>query len=218
MLLSRDAELRQQLAELAVRYKWREHFEVMPRAPFPATPASDDTGSEESSDSEDLELPVPPQTLRRFQQMRNTLTTDAFERFNRRVFSNRLPSAISVSWSKRLTTTAGMTRIQETTKACRIELSEKVIVNQHRLESTLLHELCHAAAFLIDNEMDPPHGTAFRRWADRAEDTTGIAVSTCHSYDIHTPHKFECTNPDCNVTYGRHSKRGFDIDRFVCGK
>lgn len=33
-----------------------------------------------------------------------------------------------------------------------IELSVKVVDSQARLESTLLHELCHAATWLIDKE------------------------------------------------------------------
>ena len=218
MPASKEAELQQQLVELARRYKWREQFGVRPRTPSPSTPPFDAAASDDSSDSEGYETYIPPQARRRFQQSRDSLTADALERFNNIVFHNRLPRDLSVSWSKRLKTTAGITRINEKTRACRIEMSEKVIVNKDRLESTLLHELCHAAAFLIDNEMTPPHGAAFRRWADHAEETTGITVSTCHSYDIHTPHKFDCTNPDCGVTYGRHSKKGFNIDRFVCGK
>jgi predicted SprT family Zn-dependent metalloprotease len=100
---------------------------------------------------------------------------------------------------------------------CVVELSSKVIDNQERLESVLLHELCHVAAFLIDNETKPPHGSAFRKWGARGFDKLGIEVTTCHSFDIHTPHKFKCTNFDCGQMYGRHSKKGINVDIKVCG-
>ena len=206
-----DPDLRQKLRELSRKYRWEDRFEGRRPSSPPLSPRPESISSED-------EIVDQPQVQRRFKQSKALFTAQAFEKFNTEVFNHRLPSDLPISWSKRLTTTAGITRMHEQTGACRIELSDKVILSQDRLESTLLHELCHAAAFLIDKQTTPPHGPAFRKWADLAEKVLQIEVSTCHSYDIHTPHEFECTNPDCGTSYGRHSKKGLDTVRFVCGK
>lgn len=49
----------------------------------------------------------------------------------------------------------------------RIELSDKVVDSLTRLRSTLLHELCHVAAWVVDHTAKPPHGPCFKHWADR---------------------------------------------------
>ena len=51
--------------------------------------------------------------------------------------------------------TAGFTRMKtkylsEPARVATIELSSKVIDDEDRLKETLLHEMCHVAAFLID--------------------------------------------------------------------
>lgn len=40
----------------------------------------------------------------------------------------------------------------------RIELSTKVLDNEAKLRRTLVHEMCHAAAWLLDHTAKPPHG------------------------------------------------------------
>jgi predicted SprT family Zn-dependent metalloprotease len=79
-------------------------------------------------------------------------------------FNNKLPLDLSIKWSKRLLTTAGITIMKLTKegyKETRIELSIKVVDNEERLRNTLLHEMCHAAAFYIDGERKPPHGNCY---------------------------------------------------------
>ena len=49
----------------------------------------------------------------------------------------------------------------------RVELSSKVIDNELRLRCTLLHELCHVAAWTLDHVRKPPHGPHFKLWASR---------------------------------------------------
>ena len=145
------------------------------------------------------------------------------------------------SWNKRLLTTAGITKLTLKStgeSAAKIELSEKVIDTEERLRSTLLHEMCHAAAWLLSRERKPPHGPKFYMWGNIAEKRTGsslfvlkfspqklkmkynfwntkigIPVQRCHSYDIHKPHRFECTS--CGGKYARHSKKGIDIEAKV---
>jgi SprT-like family len=37
-----------------------------------------------------------------------------------------------------------------------------VVDSEYRLLNTLVHEMCHAATWLIDNVSKPPHGTQFK--------------------------------------------------------
>lgn len=46
----------------------------------------------------------------------------------------------------------------------RIELSVKVVDSAEKLAATLLHEMCHAAAWVIDGVSKPPHGAVFWKW------------------------------------------------------
>lgn len=49
-----------------------------------------------------------------------------------------------------------------------IELSEKVIDTHPRLANTLVHEMCHVAAWLVDGVRNPAHGAMFWKWASIA--------------------------------------------------
>ena len=83
---------------------------------------------------------------------------------------------------------------------------------------TLLHELCHAAAWVIDHKSKPPHGDHFWAWADRAKAAhPGVPVTTCHTYTINYKYRYVCVgaNDDggpadagkgCGAEIGRHSK------------
>ena len=89
-----------------------------------------------------------------------------------------------------------------------------MVDSKARLHETLLHELCHAAAWLIDGVRKPPHGRAFRKWADKIQKVyPGTTVSTCHTYDIFQPYLFICSNDSCGQEYSRHSKKGIDLER-----
>ncbi len=153
---------------------------------------------------------------------REALVKEMYKRYNESAFNGRLPDNLSIIWSKRLLTTAGITRSKTLASGDRsstIELSIKVVVDEQRLASTLLHEMCHVASWLIDGERKPPHGPSFWKWARVCEKSiTGSQVTTCHSYDIHKPYKFKCTNESCQIMYSRHSKKGIDINRHRCGQ
>lgn len=47
----------------------------------------------------------------------------------------------------------------------RIELSTKVVDTYEKLRQTLCHEMCHAAAWIVNHVSKPPHGGQFRHWA-----------------------------------------------------
>jgi predicted SprT family Zn-dependent metalloprotease len=55
-----------------------------------------------------------------------------------------------------------------------IELSCKVVDSEYRLMNTLVHEMCHAATWLIDNTSKPPHGPQFK-----VHNTTVLALLAC---------------------------------------
>jgi predicted SprT family Zn-dependent metalloprotease len=149
------------------------------------------------------------------------LVEASYREFNREVFQNRLPHSMEIKWNNRLRTTAGLTYTSRTALAstvqhnARIELAEKVLTDEHRLRSTLLHEMCHAAAWIVDHNNKPPHGPVFRKWAAAASRVyPDYTVRTCHAYEIQYKYQWECTS--CGLTFGRHS-RSIDESRQRCG-
>jgi len=103
---------------------------------------------------------------RAFKQQREKLSMQLFDDYNSKAFDNAL-SLVPVVWSKRLLTTAGLTRLKRKgqIKSASIELSVKVIDDLERLRATLLHEMCHAAQWLVDGVAKPAHGDCFKKWA-----------------------------------------------------
>ena len=72
----------------------------------------------------------------------------------------------------------------------RVELSSKVLDGFGKLERTLCHELCHVAAWLVNHVAKPPHGPAFRAWADAAMVRyPHLDITTCHAYEIFYPYR-----------------------------
>jgi predicted SprT family Zn-dependent metalloprotease len=93
----------------------------------------------------------------------------------------------------------------------------QVCDTEERMRETLVHEMCHAATHLIDREDKAGHGKLFKAWgrqATRRFPDIGV-VDTCHSYEIHAAHKFQCERDSCGVVYSRHSKKGLDTDRYA---
>lgn len=130
------------------------------------------------------------------------------EELDARVLNGALGKHVCVKWNGRLRTTAGLCALGMETngeRMARIELSVKVVDDVLRLYNTLAHEMCHAAAWIVDETKKPPHGKTFKKWAalfTRFDST--IQVTTCHSYDIR--YKFAYTCVVCGHTWGRHSK------------
>lgn len=95
--------------------------------------------------------------MKNFRKSRDELTNLLFTLFNDKVFNKNLPRDFSITWNSRLTRTAGYCRHFTkrengmTTYESRIELSVKVVDTPCRLRDTLVHELCHAATWVIDN-------------------------------------------------------------------
>ncbi|XP_792984.3 acidic repeat-containing protein [Strongylocentrotus purpuratus] len=151
-----------------------------------------------------------------FKRNKDELTQKLFKLYNESVFENKLPSDFSVTWNNRMRKTAGFCfykkRLSERT--ARIELSVKVCDTAERLRDTLVHELCHAAAWLIHGVSDG-HGKYWKYWAAKSNlaHPEIPVIKRCHTYEITTKFKYKCVQ--CGNIIGRHSK-SVDTKRFCC--
>ena len=163
-----------------------------------------------------------------FVRQRDALMRTCFGELNAAVFGGQLPASLAdtLVWNAKLKTTAGVTYTSRQAglhpgdapqMLARIELSTHVIDSPPKLRQTLCHELCHAAAWLLDGSSKPPHGPAFWKWARKAMDALpGLDVTTCHSYDIAFKFNYACTTAWCAQQYGRHSD-SINTGKQACG-
>jgi len=146
-------------------------------------------------------------TEKDFKKSRERLAKDLFELYNRTVFDNQLPSDFQITWNKKMRSTAGFCYYSKKNglRLSRIELADKVIDSADRLRDTLIHELCHAASWIISG-VKAGHGPVWKKWTLRAnfvhQDLPPI--SRCHSYTINAKYTYRCSR--CGNTFGRHSK------------
>ncbi|XP_029627743.1 uncharacterized protein LOC115205668 isoform X8 [Salmo trutta] len=154
---------------------------------------------------------------RNFKQTKEELTSRLYHLYNTSVFNSKLPSNMSVSWNKKMRKTAGYCITGQErggNRYARIQLSEKVCDSADRLRDTLVHEMCHAATWLINSVRDG-HGPFWKLYARKATlaHPELPMVTRCHSYDINYKYQYQCSR--CKNTLGRHSK-SLDTQRFVC--
>lgn len=92
---------------------------------------------------------------------------------------------------------------------------EQVLTCAARLRDTLIHEMCHAATWVVNGVTDG-HGPQWRAWADKAQAIFPELppIRVCHNYVIHTKYSYKCQG--CGYTINRHSK-SLDIERKRCG-
>nr|XP_015830475.2 germ cell nuclear acidic protein isoform X1 [Nothobranchius furzeri] len=153
-----------------------------------------------------------------FKTNKEELTSKLYRMYNTSVFDNKLPTNMSVTWNKKMRKTAGhcITGQEKNggSRYARIELSVKVCDSADRLRDTLIHEMCHAATWLINGIRDG-HGNLWKCYARKATQVHPELpmVTRCHSYDIKYKFQYQCTR--CQNTIGRHSK-SLDTQRFVC--
>ena len=161
-----------------------------------------------------------------FRRNRDQITSSSFDEFNRNAFRGELENVV-VQWSKKLNTTAGLTRLQKVStnmtpgvplkRQAVIELSTKVVDDEEKLRTTLLHELVHAVVWIVEGVSRPPHGADFKRWAKIAmSKVPDVIVTTTHNYEIQYKFNWACVNPKCSFQIGRHSK-SVDTTRHRCG-
>ncbi|XP_053487612.1 germ cell nuclear acidic protein [Ictalurus furcatus] len=155
---------------------------------------------------------------RKFKQNKEELTGKLYRLYNSTVFESKLPADMPIKWNTKMRKTAGycITGQEKVTgiRYARIELSVKVCDSADRLRDTLVHEMCHAATWLINNVRDG-HGPFWKIYARKATlaHPELPMVTRCHSYDINYKYQYQCSR--CKNTIGRHSK-SLDTQRFVC--
>ncbi|XP_027692564.1 acidic repeat-containing protein [Vombatus ursinus] len=155
-----------------------------------------------------------------FQLKREELIWKLYHLYNATIFGKQLPERMSISWNKKMRTTAGFCHFSgreddlPSNRSIRIELSEKVCDSADRLRDTLIHELCHGATWLFHGVRDC-HGPFWKIYAQKSVlvHPELPAVKRCHSYEIHYKFIYECAQ--CKARVGRHSK-SLNVSRVVC--
>jgi len=162
------------------------------------------------------------QYVSNFKKKKEELGKRLYHLYNKEIFEGALPGDMEISWNVRLTKTAGLcyskryrNKFDVETRSSRIELSSKVIDSGDRLRDTLIHEMCHAASWIISGYRDG-HGPLWRTWAEKAMHRFKElpVIDRCHSYQIRTKFSYVCES--CSYTIGRHSK-SLDTEKKVCG-
>ncbi|EFA12058.2 hypothetical protein TcasGA2_TC012902 [Tribolium castaneum] len=147
-----------------------------------------------------------------FKQQRDKLTEKLFHLYNEQVFDNSISEDTRIEWSEKLRGTAGYCRCRKITKRtgvverhATIVLSSKVLDRADRLRDTLIHEMCHAATWIV-NQVTDGHGPFWKSWASRAMKTFPELppIKRCHEYVINTKYTYKCTG--CGYSIGRHTK------------
>ena len=191
------------------------------RPPFASPTASSPRGGAQPSS---LRVPTPSSRHLLSRRHRDATARALFHSLNDSAFSSLLPSDLPLLWSNKLSSTAGFCSLirpalsSSTAPRASISLSVKVLDSPAKLRSTLAHEMCHAAAFLLDGCTRPPHGAEFRRWASRCEEAVkGLAITTCHRYDIFHPWRYQCDTATCGLVVGRHTD-SLDVTREACAR
>ncbi|KAM3721839.1 Germ cell nuclear acidic-1 protein [Dirofilaria immitis] len=162
-----------------------------------------------------IHLDAQKYTAVKFPRIREELTAKLFNLYRKRCFKNKLDSNMVLEWNTRLRLTAGRCRCRGNGTAC-IELSIKVCNTPERLRDTLLHEMCHAAVWVIDHIYKGGHGPAWKYWVHQCQKIFPSLplIERCHNYIIDAKYLYICNR--CGQTIKRHSK-SLDIDRKVCG-
>ncbi|KAH8281227.1 hypothetical protein KR018_000136 [Drosophila ironensis] len=150
-----------------------------------------------------------------FVRNKDQLVHRLFKMYNKKIFNDELQ--VPITWSKLLRNTAGrcINKLRWKERSSRIELSEKVLTSADRLRCTLIHELCHAAAWLFNGENG--HGKVWKSWARRANDKFPELpkIGVCHNYDIEFKYTYKCIN--CGNSSHAHS-RSRKVENLRCSR
>ncbi|XP_046817726.1 acidic repeat-containing protein isoform X2 [Vespa crabro] len=144
-----------------------------------------------------------------------------YKLYNENIFDKMLPENMIIQWNVRMREVAGYcynsSYVIPQGGICRtstIELSTKVLDAPNRLRDTLIHEMCHAACWIINGESSG-HGYLWTAWANRATNVFPELppIRRFHDYAINTKYMYKCTG--CGLSIGRHSK-SVDIENKRC--
>ncbi|XP_026667731.1 acidic repeat-containing protein isoform X2 [Ceratina calcarata] len=157
-----------------------------------------------------------------FKDNKEMLCTYLYKLYNEKVFDKQLPENMTIDWNIRMRGTAGycynkksVRTLGGVVRSSRIVLATKILDTPDRLRDTLIHEMCHAAAWLINGVSDG-HGPLWTQWANKAMRTFPEIppIRRCHDYKIKTKFTYRCVG--CGYSIGRHSK-SLDVERKRCG-
>ncbi|KAI8055407.1 hypothetical protein BDF22DRAFT_676908 [Syncephalis plumigaleata] len=162
--------------------------------------------------------PLPPRITQKwrdltplqFRRRREKLAAEFYRIFNQTIFDQLLPEDMPIVWCNKGRTTGGLCDLGiEKDDAGNVKakpvirLIEKVLDNADRLAEVLVHEMTHAATFIINRTCKARHGPIFR--------TCWLLLFFLRILIIHrNMHTY-------TYSVGRHSK-SLDITRLICGK
>ncbi|XP_055124519.1 germ cell nuclear acidic protein [Symphalangus syndactylus] len=152
---------------------------------------------------------------------KNELVRRIYDLFNRSVCDKKLPEKLRIGWNNKMVKTAGLCSTGEMwypkrRRFAKIQIGLKVCNSADRIRDTLIHELCHAASWLIDGIRDS-HGDAWKYYARKSNKIHPELprVTRCHNYKINYKVHYECTG--CKTRIGCYTK-SLDTSRFICAK
>ncbi|XP_043270966.1 dentin sialophosphoprotein isoform X2 [Venturia canescens] len=203
---------------------------VMKSRKFPVSVSNTKLTKTKRTFLESLSAKIPlteahPEAKKYRQDYKNTkeeLCKYLYKMYNDKIFDNKLPSDMSIEWNVRMRGTAGFCYNKRSIKALggivrssRIVLATKILDTPDRLRDTLVHEMCHAAAWLI-NDVSDGHGPFWKAWASKAMKSFPELpeIKRCHDYKVTTKFTYRCTG--CGYSVGRHSK-SLDVEKKRCG-
>ncbi|XP_070502266.1 germ cell nuclear acidic protein-like [Chironomus tepperi] len=140
-----------------------------------------------------------------YKTKKHELADKLFKLYNEKVFNSQLTD-VPIKWNKKLQTTGG--RCNNSRRAgirnSLVELSDKVLTSADRLRCTLIHEMCHAAAWILNGENG--HGATWKKWTAKANSIFPELpkITVCHSYVIEYKYTYLCMN--CKARSQAHSK------------
>ncbi|XP_073409524.1 germ cell nuclear acidic protein-like [Dendrobates tinctorius] len=131
-----------------------------------------------------------------FQENKEELVERLYNWYNRTVFDNKLPLKMDIMWSKKMGTASGRcwNKLQNNRRLSRIELSETVCDSAVRVRSTLAHEMCHAACWIITGKRKDHHGPLWQVFTRRVNliHPELPKVTRYHNYTINNKYKYKC--------------------------
>lgn len=128
---------------------------------------------------------------------------DLFKQFDTQFFEEVLTrNCVELSWSPRMTTTAGLCAWNPRTNYCSIKLSLPLLQLRPRkdLVETLIHEMIHGFLFVThQDDNHESHGDKFHYHMYRINQMTGTNITVYHTFHDevrnYQNHVWRCTGP-----------------------
>ncbi|XP_077138661.1 germ cell nuclear acidic protein-like [Ranitomeya variabilis] len=143
-----------------------------------------------------------------FQEKKEELVERLYDLYNRTVFNNKLPVKMDILWNKRLISAAGhcTPKLDKKRRYSVIELSEKVCDSVERVRDILVHEMCHAACWIIFGEGNDDHGLMWQALTRRVNRIHPELpeVTEINNYTINYDYNYKCSQ--CDKQIGRFRK------------